>query len=1312
MAVKRSWRSLSVPSLAGTTLLEVNDTFFTYNFNTEGTLQANLRLLPVATPSTPTAVEIVIKQGALTLNGFSFIVFGRSITQAELDFGGSITAYYTGEYWVVDGFGTAQIGAPGTDGIPVEMDVISGWISWRYVGDVDWIPLVEVTSLTGPQGDPGTPIELRVNGFMLQWKYIDEVDWIDLYDLEPSFVLEIFAEQDPVYPISYLKYVLGGVEYYVTDIPKADGVLTPGVVVWTGTGYEYNVSPAAYYIRGELYTSDYTYVPLTPPDLTQNRIDLIVGDIYGDVYVIEGISAENPIKPQLDPSTQIELTNILLVAGTTTPPYMTQSVIFNENIEWGSHNFSGTALDFDSLIQPYDGLKAAEATNIYHTNSWGWIKAGTVTLGQYSTFSLRLYLKAVMAKQHNIIVQFFFGVNPLGTPVVLNINKNLINEYQLIGIPIGDLGTIGVADRVRFTWVKQGANTAHEGFHMDLVKLEGGVPNPPSLTIHTADSVVGDGKDTNPIRLENDEATPGASKYYGTDESENKGFHTLPEGYSGFTLKEDLTEVTIDSGDTVEVVATNDITAELTEPTPGHKVLTLDVQHPASDDYDHWKLLAGSSIQLLYGYLYNWYAGVDVRNIAADGWHLPSKTETTTLMNYLKTYGDGGWNNAAVKMAEVGTTYWTLGIPGATNSSKFNAKGAGLRAGSNGAFWDLYYSFEMLVQEDFNSDLCLIAAIFDNDTSFYGLDAGNEYTQPKKDGASIRLVKDSTTLSNGEEGIYIGNDGKVYRTVCIGSQEWLADNLCETKYRNGDDISEVTDNVTWAALNSGARCSYDNDESNAFISSNIELNVHSQDLVEFEGLNDVEVEVEEISPTHKKVKISVEIPEVAITTDNSITGDGNITPVELVNDEDIPGIRHYYGTDESGDKGYHELPEIIVNTYIVYNETELLDAWAAARVDTSKSATIYIGGTITLTANRNFSINHGEARISMIGLAGHELINIGVYTLTVRRIKFENLQFTTAGDVYLTVSQAYVYLYNCRFSSDVGDNPSLSGVKMLTSGVVDNPSGSTVRVYKGYHGLSTGNTVRLSVWGFPEAEYLRGLWTITVINQHYFTVDGAIYEPGTGGNQRVDISYGKRIHISCIDSGVNFTGGIELVDCMHMSSVVSVNREGIQPIIITNATTLLGDGHSGTLYLQMTGLRAMADYDTFSRLLLLATTNTSYKVTGDLSWYYYPTQQWPGTGNIGTTSKLLKRGSVDDLRGDYIPDEPLVELLGLDSNKNIRKGSSINSKMIEIEYATKNSTTDEGILKQLAIDDDFLYICTTAGTAGNAIWKKTMLVNT
>ena len=46
------------------------------------------------------------------------------------------------------------------------------------------------------------------------------------------------------------------------------------------------------------------------------------------------------------------------------------------------------------------------------------------------------------------------------------------------------------------------------------------------------------------------------------------------------------------------------------------------------------------------------------------------------------------------------------------------------------------------------------------------------------------------------------------------------------------------------------------------------------------------------------------------------------------------------------------------------------------------------------------------------------------------------------------------------------------------------------------------------------------------------------------------------------------------------------------------------------------------------------------------------------------------------------------------------------------DNTSKSSAADAGTQNQLAVDDDYLYICTTPGTAGNAVWKKAILVNT
>lgn len=203
-----------------------------------------------------------------------------------------------------------------------------------------------------------------------------------------------------------------------------------------------------------------------------------------------------------------------------------------------------------------------------------------------------------------------------------------------------------------------------------------------------------------------------------------------------------------------------------------------------------------------YGYLYNWYLASDP-SLTAVGWEVPTNTQWTTLTNYL-----GGLAVSGGKLKEVGLTHWTTPNTGATNEVAFNSRGSGLRR-DNGSFILLLQYETFWTSTPYNSPLAYYRQIEYNTTAVISNNNAN-----RGGGYSIRLLKSSTTLLHGETGTYTGNDGRIYPTICIGSQEWMSVNLAETQYRNTTPFPKVTDGTTWDALNADGYCAYDNDENN------------------------------------------------------------------------------------------------------------------------------------------------------------------------------------------------------------------------------------------------------------------------------------------------------------------------------------------------------------------------------------------------------------------------------------------------------------------------------------------------------------------
>lgn len=76
-----------------------------------------------------------------------------------------------------------------------------------------------------------------------------------------------------------------------------------------------------------------------------------------------------------------------------------------------------------------------------------------------------------------------------------------------------------------------------------------------------------------------------------------------------------------------------------------------------------------------YGFLYNWYAVNSARQLAPQGWHIPTSAEWTILYNYI-----GGDRYSGGKIQESGNSHW-INDTGASNITQFT----GLPAGSRNA---------------------------------------------------------------------------------------------------------------------------------------------------------------------------------------------------------------------------------------------------------------------------------------------------------------------------------------------------------------------------------------------------------------------------------------------------------------------------------------------------------------------------------------------------------------------------------------------------------------------------------------------------
>jgi uncharacterized protein (TIGR02145 family) len=207
-----------------------------------------------------------------------------------------------------------------------------------------------------------------------------------------------------------------------------------------------------------------------------------------------------------------------------------------------------------------------------------------------------------------------------------------------------------------------------------------------------------------------------------------------------------------------------------------------------------------------YGALYNWYT-LNTGKLCPTGWHVPSDTEWTILINYLGSNAIAGG-----KLKEPGIIHWSSPNTGATNESGFTSLPVGYREVESGFFTEPGYVNNLWSTTGYSetSAICLTLRFNYNDIIQQGL--------MKKYGFSIRCLKgvqalpslttleiSSLTPNSAYSGGNITSDGGLSitdRGVCWSDSEnpTILDNKTNSGSGTGEYLSHIiglTSNTTY-----------------------------------------------------------------------------------------------------------------------------------------------------------------------------------------------------------------------------------------------------------------------------------------------------------------------------------------------------------------------------------------------------------------------------------------------------------------------------------------------------------------------------------
>lgn len=134
-------------------------------------------------------------------------------------------------------------------------------------------------------------------------------------------------------------------------------------MAWSGTGFKHDYNLPSYYIEGVLYPAIMgSITPVIDTDVNPRYVVFYV-DTTGINYR-QGDAEVNPRKPTTDPTTEIYITDFLVLPGATEPDGVAQNVMYNEQ-DPGEWTFSSNHANITAgnTTDPLDGLECINVAN-------------------------------------------------------------------------------------------------------------------------------------------------------------------------------------------------------------------------------------------------------------------------------------------------------------------------------------------------------------------------------------------------------------------------------------------------------------------------------------------------------------------------------------------------------------------------------------------------------------------------------------------------------------------------------------------------------------------------------------------------------------------------------------------------------------------------------------------------------------------------------------------------------------------------------------------------------------------------------------